>query len=237
MPLPPAPNEVAVPVGIPTVFASITVFGPTLDLEVSGGASDAVAAAIAAAAGTDASLVSIARAVEYVLAFVIAVPGARIDSVGASTLSAALLNATTADGVSLQVSGISSGGRRRQLRTLEANVVGYSANLSSVISFNSSLADAVSSGALTASLRAVGINTTGASLPVPPQSGVQFGVSIQCPDGDVDAAVQAVSPGALGASQTLMNDLSNAGLGIITGARVTMAPIIGAVAQQLPVKA
>jgi hypothetical protein len=213
---------------MPTVFASITVFGPTLDLEVSGGASDAVSAAIAAAAGTDASLVSIARAVEYVLAFVVAVPGASLGSVSAATLSAALLNATAVDGMSLQVSGISSGARRRGLRSLEASVVGFSAHLASVVSFNSSLAGAISSGALTASLRAVGINTTGASLPVPAQSGVQFGVSIQCPGGDVDAALQAVSPAALGASQTLMSDLSNAGLGVITGARVTMSPIVGA---------
>jgi hypothetical protein len=57
---------------------------------------------------------------------------------------------------------------------------------------------------------------------------VQFGVSIQCPDGNVDAALLAVSPAALGASQTLMSDLSNAGIGVVTGARVTLSPIIGA---------
>ena len=227
-PLPPAPSESTfVPVGVPTVFTSLCVFGPTLDGEVSDAAAAAVAVAIATAAGTDVSLVSMARAVEYVLSFVVAVPGASTNSVSGPTICAALLNATTADGMSLQVVGINSGSSRRRLLVLEATVLGFSANRSHVVSFNSSLAGAFNSGALTASLRAVGINTTGASLPVPPQSGLQFGVSILCPSGNVDAALQAVSPGALDASPTLLADLNNAGIGSITGARVTLAPIVG----------
>ncbi len=200
----------------------------------------AITAATAAALGTDASLVIINR-VEYVLSFVVALPGINA-SAGISNPSVrSAVAAATGSSLAMQVLGVNAVemSRRRLLTSvLEATLFAFRSNSSLVGAFNASLVAAVANGGLTSALRAAGVNTSGAVLPVGPVNGVQFGITVQCPIGATDAdgtalpnvtqVLSAAAPGALDATPTLAMDLTAAGLSNISGVKITLAPIAGA---------
>jgi hypothetical protein len=230
------------PVGTPTVFVGVTLFGASLATNLTAGVLSSVSRLLAVAAGTNTSFLSV-QSTQYVLAMVLAFPGvASAAGVGASSIMTALAAATGAGGsgprVTLQVLGVNAGGVRRLLSSIEATVLAYSANSSVVLAFNATLFSVVDNGSLTRALQAAGVNTTAATLSVPPVTGLQLNLGIQCPTGfdakgtalpNATAMVQNVSPGALDASTSLlMSNLSSAGLGNISSVVVSLSPTVGA---------
>jgi hypothetical protein len=240
------------PVGTPTVFVGVTLFGASLATNLTAGVLSSVSQLLAQAAGTNTSFLSV-QSTQYVLAMVLAVPGVAPDAgVGASSIITALAAATGAGGsgrgVALQVLGVNAGGVRRLLSSVEATVLAYSANSSAVLAFNGTLFSVVDNGSLTRALQAAGVNTTAATLSVPPVTGIQLNLAIQCPTGVVDVngmalpnatvMLQNVSPGAaLDASESLLSNLSSAGLGNISSVVVSLTPTVGAFCVRVAVAA
>ena len=230
--------ETAVPVSAPTVLVGVTLFGDSLDDSIEDDGLSQVIVAFASAVGTSASLVSI-LSVEYVLSIVVALPGVSASSDLGAGVNAAL-QVVTGGGlpdVSLQTRGIMSGGTaqlRRLLATTEVAALATSANLADMLAVNATLVQAIDNGTLTRALNAVGVNTTGAALPVLPLTGAQFHFAILCPEGAAGSTplpgasdvIAAVSPGALDASATLINDFNAIGLGVISSVSVTLTPIV-----------
>jgi hypothetical protein len=240
------------PVGTPTVFVGVTLFGASLATNLTAGVLSSVSRLLAEAAGTNTSFLSV-QSTQYVLAMVLAFPGVASDAgVGASSIITALAAATGAGGsgrgVALQVLGVNAGGVRRLLSSVEATVLAYSANSSAVLAFNGTLFSVVDNGSLTRALQAAGVNTTAATLSVPPVTGIQLNLAIQCPTGVVDVngmalpnatvMLQNVSPGAaLDASESLLSNLSSAGLGNISSVVVSLTPTVGAFCVRVAVAA
>ena len=203
-----------------------------------------VGSAIAAAVGTNASLVNISS-IAYVLSFAVGLHS-DVGSVGtlASSLQASLMQASgaAAGAVSLQVvSANSPDTRRRRLSTAATDaytLFASGSSLASVTSFNASLYDSVDSGQLAASLQSAGDNVTAVELLLPAAMGVQFGVMVACPDNGTGAdgvalptvtdIIQRVAPGVFDVSNTLVEDLSAAGMGPVSRVAVTLTPIEGA---------
>ena len=216
-------------VSVPSVLFSITVFGPTLDAEVSGGGASAVAAAFASFAGVSASSISFTRSVEYVLSFVLALPGVTTGGNTSAAVSQGLASALPGAGMTVQVEGVSTVARRRLHSTTEATVFAYSSRLASAAAYNASLLRVVTNGSLTTALQSAGVATTGVTQPTPPTSGAQFGVQIVSADATAAAQlVTALSPSALASSTQLQADLNAAGLGTISSFAITQAPTMGA---------
>jgi hypothetical protein len=233
-PLPPAPAAAVAPVGTPTVFVGVTLFGTSFATNVTPAVLSSVSQLLAAAAGTNTSFLSV-RSIDYVLSLVLAIPAADASSASIRTaLAAAIKMPATA----LQVLGVNAGGARRRLLAVEATALAYSANFSDVLTFNATLFSVIGNGSLTLALQAAGVNTTDVALSVPPVTGVQLNLAIVCPAGAVDAngtalpdaatMVQSVSPGMLDASSSLLGNLSSTGLGDISSVVVSLSPTVGA---------
>ena len=221
---------------MPTVLLSLSIFGPALDVAIAAaGGTSVVTSAVAAALGTDASKVTLARPLEYLLQFVIGLQGAAAAGVSRSAFKAAVLSALPAAASAvLNVQGINPVGVRRSLlSSVEVTLEAYSAALLPITMLNASLAVAVSSGSLTATLQAANFNVTGVTLPVPPATGVQLGLAVSCPVGNSSitptAAAAAFSPAAfVNTSAAILQALNQSGLSGIGGLAVSLSPVIGA---------
>ena len=234
------------PVTVPSVMFAMTVFFPgSPEGSVNAQSMANVASAVATSVATNASLVNISS-VSYVLSFAV---GLRSDvaSVGtlSSSLQASLVQTAGAAGssIALQIVSVNSteSGRRRTLLATATDaytLFAFGGSLASVTNFNASLYDSVDSGQLAASLQAAGENVTSVELLLPAAMGVQFGVTVACPDDATGAdgvalptvtdMMQRVAPGVLDASSTLVEDLSVAGMGPVSFVAVTLTPIEGA---------
>ena len=238
-PLPPAPSETATNVATPTVLLGLSLFGNSLNAQLSQGNLTQIMTAVAGAVGTNASLVSVATT-DYVISFVLGLVGLNASvSINAASVRSALLTATRASsqGISLQMQGVNAGGARRRLLSVEATTLAYGSNLTAMNALNATLISVVQNGTLVATLQAAGVNATGTVLPVVPLPGVQLHLAFQCPVGalggngtllpNVTSMLQIVSPGGvLDTSATLFANLS-AIVGV-TSVAITLAPIIGA---------
>ena len=236
-PLPGAPQETALPESVPTVLLSLSLFGSSLDAAITAsGGTSVVTSAVAAAIGAAASQVSMARPLEYLLQFTIALPGASAALVTGAAVKAAVLSALpAAASTTLNVAGINSAGgiRRALLSTVEVTLQAYSTTLTMVTSLNASLAKAVADSSLSTALQAASISVSGVTLPSPPAPGLQLGLAISCPVGNTSitpaAAAAAFSPAAfVNTSAALVLALNQSGLSGVSGLAVTLAPIIGA---------
>jgi hypothetical protein len=247
-PLPPARLATSGAVQVPTVAFSVMLTGPSLhSSDLSNQSLAAMRVAVAGAAGTDASLASIAG-VDYALQAVFSLSDApsTMQTDAVSTALEAALNSATgalARNTTLEVLGVNTvtTRRRRLLQsspTLEVTVLAASASLTTAQSFNATLQSAMSNGSLTAALQASGVNSSAVSLAVAHQTGLHFHFVIACAPGlDADGAARpsattlfaAVSQGTIATQAGFLADVNAAGLpGTVTSLVVSRLPIIGA---------
>jgi hypothetical protein len=232
----------------PTVAFSVMLFGPTLESsDVTDATEAAMVRAVAAAAGTDAALVSVVAVdwtIQAVFSFSSAPPHLSEDAMG-SALEAALANVTGAQdrNTTLQVLGTNffTARRRRLQAALEITILVANPELSAVRHFNTTLQDAMlpTNGSLTAALLAMGVNGSAVTLAVAHATGVEFHFLISCPPGvapdgsplpTATALFAAVSQGTLDTHAGFLADINAAGLGAVSSIAVSRLPILGAIA-------
>ncbi len=219
----------------PTVFVSVVAFGTALDTDLQPSV-DPVRAAVGNSVGLDPTLITNTK-LQYVLQFVIAFPGVNQTSITMNDAAlAAVVAATGAQvaGTNVSLLGTSLVARRRRLLGLvELTLLASTSALSSLLGFNGTVYAAVANGTIATAMRLAGVTAGAVFLPIPSVSGAQFTLAVRCPIGagmpGVPAVLQALSPGGVDTTGSLLASFNAAGLGLIDRLVISELPVVGAV--------